>query len=655
MNLVSSNEVGTGETSISESMDLLRLCEQHYLKMVSFPRWKKSKSCTESASRPLTAWSRCFRVSVALGRSWFQFLLILACITVLLECTITFNRLQSAAYVSGKHFYFSSGLLCERFSENNMPNQFSECGTSSLTLDDVEVFYQGCDLVPSSKKIIDSSLLLSFQDSIKFDRFRLLRGFENVVIQRSEAVDARREVVRLPSWAESVQHGVDFSLPWSWLVRHFAVRATLFAGWLISCLCGIAGLYDSGRGCLAASHVIAYLLLATRLAVSSPFSSTVDTSSDLKFPLYIGTAGAMSGLARDMMGPALHLVMAVSLWGDLLDPYLAMLSLEAVKDLLLLSPHMKASARTLDIASFSSWSGAQADLDGAFALPLALVPAGVGLILILLRLRLRLSLLQSLRMDMEVYGGCWEQILACPEQRSQLATLADQVSRLASILPRGPPRQRLCPDAEWPPGASRRRARQGNHRPPQDFPEPRHVDARRARDGTTRTLPIPPLAETSYTPATPTSPGCSCGYDCGCGCQCRLGPLLTNLDHLLDQAAGCDIFLRAKTRSLAAEYHGLLDAAIGPDDPPLYRPADGLGQVRWADVKAVGRCLDKCERAYRGDVSRLVDCCRQRLVFETVQALAGCLEGLGRDEEVRLVAVRSNMDAESAWFYGGFR
>jgi arabinogalactan endo-1,4-beta-galactosidase len=46
------------------------------------------------------------------------------------------------------------------------------------------------------------------------------------------------------------------------------------------------------------------------------------------------------------------------------------------------------------------------------------------------------------------------------------------------------------------------------------------------------------------------------------------------------------------------------------------------------------------------DVSWLVDLCRQSIVFEDVDSLAGCLSAIIADREVQVVRVKNRMDLE---------
>jgi hypothetical protein len=616
--------------------ELLEICKLHYLKLVSIPRWKKSKAANQLASHescPTTAWSRCHRFSVALGRPWFQFLLAFSCTAILFEGAITFKALKSASCIRGAHFRISAPDSWCGKSAVDSTRKTADCSPRKMNPSDIDLLYDGCTLVPSKKKAAGTSLLISFERPVDFDGARLPPDLKEVRIQRSETIDGPWETVQHPAWTTLVQRVLDFRVRWHQVIQRLSVHFALFAGFLGACLSGVFGKFSLGRTCLVASHIVGYILLATTAsaAVILSLSATLRDDANSLPPLERWVEG-LTGLVAALLGPMLHLAMAGSLWGDLLDPYIALLSLDAVKDILVHEP-LSLLSTILPFSPAPTFHSLPSSLVAR-----AILPAAVGLVLVVLRLRLRRSLQRSLRPDLEAYEACWQQVLACPAEKAQLARLEEQVLSLAATLPAGPPRQRLRPT----PGRQHRwRERQGTRAQPHHASDAQHVSEGR---------------NTSDDSSAATVAASNAGADSdesGGG----PGPPLANLDHLLDQAAGCNVILRAKARALAAAHRGgLLDAAQCPADPADYRPAAGLGRARWAEAKAAGRCADKCGWAYGGDASRLVDCCRQRVVFAGAEGLADCLEGLGRDGEVRLVAVRSNMGpGTDAWLSGGFR
>jgi hypothetical protein len=82
---------------------------------------------------------------------------------------------------------------------------------------------------------------------------------------------------------------------------------------------------------------------------------------------------------------------------------------------------------------------------------------------------------------------------------------------------------------------------------------------------------------------------------------------------------------------------------------------DGLAQLfgpgcrTWVQsgcLKRPGRALGKLATRYGGDPSRLVDLCRQRLVFDRAADLATCLEAMRADPSVEILRVRNSMAPE---------
>ncbi len=68
-------------------------------------------------------------------------------------------------------------------------------------------------------------------------------------------------------------------------------------------------------------------------------------------------------------------------------------------------------------------------------------------------------------------------------------------------------------------------------------------------------------------------------------------------------------------------------------------------RVDWCRVKSRQRALEKMMRVYGGDASRLVDLCRQSLVFEEAGGLADCLRRVAADGEVAVARVKNTMRA----------
>jgi hypothetical protein len=65
----------------------------------------------------------------------------------------------------------------------------------------------------------------------------------------------------------------------------------------------------------------------------------------------------------------------------------------------------------------------------------------------------------------------------------------------------------------------------------------------------------------------------------------------------------------------------------------------GRDDVKWAQLKPLTRAMEKLEQCYFGDVSRLVDIVRERIVFRSMRDLHLCLKLIMLDKNVRVVRV----------------
>ena len=71
--------------------------------------------------------------------------------------------------------------------------------------------------------------------------------------------------------------------------------------------------------------------------------------------------------------------------------------------------------------------------------------------------------------------------------------------------------------------------------------------------------------------------------------------------------------------------------------------APSNGRLELGGVKNIERGTEKVDHAYGGDVSRLLDVCRGRIVFEKIEDLCDCLSALADDETVSIVRIKSSM------------
>jgi len=78
--------------------------------------------------------------------------------------------------------------------------------------------------------------------------------------------------------------------------------------------------------------------------------------------------------------------------------------------------------------------------------------------------------------------------------------------------------------------------------------------------------------------------------------------------------------------------------------------------VKWAQLKKPGRAFEKVMRKHRGDVSRVLDICRQSITFKTVQDVELCLKAIAADPTVKIVRLKNRMSLEDdARDTGGYR
>ena len=74
-------------------------------------------------------------------------------------------------------------------------------------------------------------------------------------------------------------------------------------------------------------------------------------------------------------------------------------------------------------------------------------------------------------------------------------------------------------------------------------------------------------------------------------------------------------------------------------------------------IKSPGRAIEKALTCYGGDVSRLVDICRGRIVFDGAAGMLSCVEAiLAEAPWVKVVRIRNGMDPRhDPYATAGFR
>uniref|UniRef100_A0A7S0W940 RelA/SpoT domain-containing protein n=1 Tax=Hemiselmis tepida TaxID=464990 RepID=A0A7S0W940_9CRYP len=137
---------------------------------------------------------------------------------------------------------------------------------------------------------------------------------------------------------------------------------------------------------------------------------------------------------------------------------------------------------------------------------------------------------------------------------------------------------------------------------------------------------------------------------------------VTSLDQLCAQATGLDPILRSKVKEWALGSKGQFPCfdQDGKRDFILWQDAldhpDKIKKIRFAKLKTVNRAVEKLMRSYREDVSRLLDVCRQSIVFDNVKDLTACLIQIYEDPEATIVRIKNRLDPSyNSYASAGYR
>jgi len=122
--------------------------------------------------------------------------------------------------------------------------------------------------------------------------------------------------------------------------------------------------------------------------------------------------------------------------------------------------------------------------------------------------------------------------------------------------------------------------------------------------------------------------------------------LVSNVDTLFVTAVGVQPILNAKVETWGRANEGLCMRKDGGferwGDVPL-KDVGARAQLKRGTVKKAQRVLEKLNRAYGNDVSKLLDVSRDTLVFEHTWNIAECLNTIRCDPEVEIVGVKNRM------------
>ena len=138
---------------------------------------------------------------------------------------------------------------------------------------------------------------------------------------------------------------------------------------------------------------------------------------------------------------------------------------------------------------------------------------------------------------------------------------------------------------------------------------------------------------------------------------------VASLDQLYSQALGLAPLLNAACAHWAAGSRGTvcpqLEGHSHHDEPAQAGRRPDWGFTEWESfrrMKAPARAVEKAVTCYRGDVSRVTDICRGRILFDSAADLAACLQLMREHPAARIVWLRNGCsqlcDAAAS---GGFR
>jgi len=136
---------------------------------------------------------------------------------------------------------------------------------------------------------------------------------------------------------------------------------------------------------------------------------------------------------------------------------------------------------------------------------------------------------------------------------------------------------------------------------------------------------------------------------------------ITSLFQVYAQAFGLEVLLRNKVQYWALLTGGSFPTSSGDfvrwdrakEDQKLQRT------LVFGELKNRTRAIEKVLRFYEGDVSKLLDVCRQMICFDSIEDLSHCLAVMRQDNEVQVVRVKNRMDPDgnqkSCKVYAGYR
>ena len=127
---------------------------------------------------------------------------------------------------------------------------------------------------------------------------------------------------------------------------------------------------------------------------------------------------------------------------------------------------------------------------------------------------------------------------------------------------------------------------------------------------------------------------------------------VTSLDQLYSRALGLGPVLYARCVEWAGTSRGVVDCggwAVSPGQGPALGslsthplPGEAEWWAKWPCIKHPDRAIEKAVVCYGGDVSRLLDICRARILFTTPADLLGCIKEIqGPSSDVQVVRIKN--------------
>jgi len=123
---------------------------------------------------------------------------------------------------------------------------------------------------------------------------------------------------------------------------------------------------------------------------------------------------------------------------------------------------------------------------------------------------------------------------------------------------------------------------------------------------------------------------------------------IESMDQLWTQATLLRGSLLTKVLSLAQHFNGLFqvrdEVGVFEKSENLWEFSGGVkGRLQMGGIKSVERGTLKVDSVYEGDVSRVLDVCREMIVFESIKDMTDCLHALSNDSELSVVRIKSSM------------